>query len=155
MQTQCVFCDTIGLFRTRLFSLAELTVAAVELDRVGRQVDGNALVVGLRKFEILDLAVRAEYVHIQDCQAGAENTRGQRRRSRIFKKKLTTRVVRPQRQNSCEYKWHTFVPDNCITFFPPLFFTPSPALAPAWGHVSRKTVNLCASGRQRKHQSQS
>lgn len=55
-----------------MFSLAELTIATVELDGVGRQVDGNALVVGLRKFEILDLAVRAEYVHIQDCQA--ENT---------------------------------------------------------------------------------
>lgn len=56
-------------------SLAELTIAAVELDSVGGQVDGNALVIGLRKFKILDLAVRAEYVHVQDCQqTGRENT---------------------------------------------------------------------------------
>lgn len=59
---------------SEVLSSAELTIAAVQLDGVGRQVDGNALVIGLRKFKILDLAVRAEYVHIQDCQTGDENT---------------------------------------------------------------------------------
>lgn len=46
-----------------------LTVSTVELDRVGRQMDGDAVLVGLRELEVLDLAVRAEHVHIQDCES--------------------------------------------------------------------------------------
>lgn len=46
-----------------------LTVSTVKLDRVGRQMDGDAVLVGLWEVEILDLAVRAEHVHIQDCDS--------------------------------------------------------------------------------------
>lgn len=46
-----------------------LTVSTVELDRVGRQMDGDAVLVGLWELEVLDLAVRAEHVHIQDCES--------------------------------------------------------------------------------------
>lgn len=46
-----------------------LTISTVKLDRVGRQMDGDAVLVGLWELEILDLAVRAEHVHIQDCES--------------------------------------------------------------------------------------
>lgn len=46
----------------------QLTVSTIKLDRVGRQMDGDAVLVGLWELEILDLAVRAEHVHIQDCE---------------------------------------------------------------------------------------
>lgn len=61
------------------FSSIELTVSAVELHGVGRQLDGNAAVVGLWKFKILHLAVRAEHIHIQDCRVwGIQETSGRR-----------------------------------------------------------------------------
>lgn len=59
-----------------------LTVSAVELDRVGRQMDGDAVLVGLRELEVLDLAVRAEHVHIQDCES-ADNRERDRKKTRV------------------------------------------------------------------------
>lgn len=59
-----------------------LTVPTVELDRVGRQVDGDAVLVGLRELEVLDLAVRAEHVHIQDCESADNREFGGTRRER-------------------------------------------------------------------------
>lgn len=47
----------------------KLTVATVELDRVGRQMDGDAVLVGLWEAEVLDLAVRAQHVYVQDCES--------------------------------------------------------------------------------------
>lgn len=58
-----------------------LTVSTVKLDRVGRQMDGDAVLVGLRELEILDLAVGAEHIHIQDCES-AGNGDGEFRRRR-------------------------------------------------------------------------
>lgn len=55
-----------------------LTVSTVKLDRVGRQMDGDAVLVGLREPEILDLAVGAEHIHIQDCESAGNG--GFRRR---------------------------------------------------------------------------
>lgn len=51
-----------------------LTVSTIQLDRVGRQMDGDAVLVGLWELEILDLAIRAEHVHIQDCESEKKTT---------------------------------------------------------------------------------
>jgi hypothetical protein len=42
------------------------TIPTVELDSIGGQLDRNTTLAGLWKFEILNLAVRAEHIHIQD-----------------------------------------------------------------------------------------
>lgn len=76
-----------------------LTISTVELDRIGRQVDGDTVLVGLRELEILDLAIRAEHVHIQDCES-ADNKEfgrtGERKKTgRIF---VTSRLEGVQRK---------------------------------------------------------
>ena len=43
-----------------------LTIATVELDSVGGQLNRDTTLAGLRKFEVLHLAVSAEYINIQD-----------------------------------------------------------------------------------------
>lgn len=59
-----------------------LTVSTVELDRVGRQMDGDAVLVGLWELEVLDLAIRAEHVHIQDCESADNRQFGTTRRGK-------------------------------------------------------------------------
>lgn len=65
---------------TSSIRLRELTVPTVELDSVGRQLDWDTILAGLWKFKILDLAIRAEYIHIQDCHV--QKGRGQFREER-------------------------------------------------------------------------
>lgn len=46
----------------------ELTIATVELNGIGRKLDGDSPLGGLWEFEILYLTVCAEHVDIQDCR---------------------------------------------------------------------------------------
>lgn len=62
------------------------TIPTVELDSIGGQLDRNTTLAGLWKFEILNLAVRAEHIHIQDWgfvdEGGKKETRKERDRER-------------------------------------------------------------------------
>lgn len=74
-----------------------LTISTVQLDRIGRQMDGDTVLVGLRELEILDLAIRAEHVHIQDCESADNKEFGRTRekKRRIF---VTSRLEGVQRK---------------------------------------------------------
>lgn len=58
----------VSLFSFIPLHWRELTIPTVELDSVGWELDWDTALAGLWEFKILNLAIRAEYIHIQDCQ---------------------------------------------------------------------------------------
>lgn len=63
-----------------LFSMGIFTIPTVELDSVGRELDGDPTLAGLWEFKILNLAICAEYVHVQNCQVQRGNRGGREER---------------------------------------------------------------------------